>query len=54
MDKTITQMIEEVAEEICNNYCKWPEKASEEGRPDDWLTEDPESPCQNCPLNRLS
>lgn len=49
-EKPITKQLEAVAEDICNNYCKWPEK---------WDTEkegcelvDSEI-CANCPLNKL-
>lgn len=52
--KSITQQIEEICDEICDKYCKYPYEPIPEGKDEDWLTEDPESPCQNCPLNRLS
>lgn len=52
--KTVTQQIEEICDEICDKYCKYPYEPIPEGKDEDWLTEDPESPCQRCPLNRLS
>ena len=51
--KSITQQIEEVCEEICNHYCKWPYEPIPDGKDEDWLCCDPESHCQSCPLNRL-
>ena len=49
-DKTITKMLEEVSNDICNNYCKWPEQwdAEKEGQE---LCES--EICASCPLNRL-
>lgn len=54
MDKTVTQIIEEVKNEMCDNYCKWLE---------DYLSkcEDPDDAhelmliekCGTCPLERL-
>lgn len=42
--------IEEVADEICNEYCKWPELWDEEKEG----CELGESKiCEGCPLNRL-
>lgn len=51
--KSITEQIEEVCEEICNHYCKYPYEPIPEGKDEDWLCCDPDSPCQSCPLNRL-
>lgn len=50
--KSISEQIEEVKNEICDTRCKWPNQIPE-GRDEDWLLEDPDSPCMNCPLNRL-
>lgn len=47
MDRTV---IESVAEEICNRYCKYPETWNEE-KEGMYLNES--EICQNCPLNRL-
>lgn len=43
--KTISQQLESIAEEICDNYCKYPEKWNEE----DGELSDSEI-CRNCPL----
>ncbi len=51
---TVSKMLQGIADDMCDNYCKWPEKVKQEGKDEDWLCEDPESPCQKCPLNRLS
>ena len=48
--KTIAQQIQEVVDEMCNNYCKYPcaWDEDEQGVP----LEDSEV-CANCPLSRL-
>lgn len=51
--KSITQQIEDVKNEMCDKYCKYPEKPIPEGKTEDWLWCDDESPCHNCPLNKL-
>ncbi len=50
---TITQQIERIKEEICNKYCKWPEKEPPEGKTEEWLYEDEDGPCNSCPFNQL-
>ncbi len=50
--KTITDVLESVKEDMCNNYCKYSNGPIPEGKDDNWLFEDG-SPCDNCPLNRL-
>lgn len=51
--KSVTGMIEEVKEDMCNHYCKYSAAPIPEGRTEDWLLEDEDSPCNKCPLNRL-
>lgn len=46
-EKTVRQNIEEVIEEICGKYCKYPDQWDGEGEL--WDSEI----CKNCPLNRL-
>lgn len=48
--KTISQQMEEIAEAICNNYCKYPDLWDEEAEGCE-LSESEH--CENCPLNRL-
>lgn len=48
----IEAIVKEVIEEMCDNYCKYPEQLPE-GKDEDWLRNDPESPCADCPLSRL-
>lgn len=48
--KTITQQIQEISDEICNNYCKYPDTYDEEKEGCE-LSES--EICANCPLNRL-
>ena len=50
MDKTITEQIQEVVEDVCRNYCKWPE-LWDDSMEDCELSES--SICRNCPLNKL-
>lgn len=49
----ITKMLEEISEQICNDYCKYTHSPVPEGKDPDWLWNDEDSPCNNCPLNRL-
>jgi len=49
-EKTITNQIQEIAEDICNNYCKWPDLWDEEKEGMELMDSEH---CQNCPLNRL-
>ena len=49
-EKSIAKILEETAEEICNNYCKWPDAYDEEMEGCE-LSES--SICRSCPLNRL-
>ena len=47
-EKSVTDIIEEVRDEMCTHYCKWPEKwDSSQGEICD------SEMCNNCPLNRL-
>lgn len=45
--KTVTDILEEVSSEICNNYCKY---QNEMMYSDEML----ETKCSECPLNRWS
>lgn len=45
--------IKAVKSEMCDKYCKYPEKPIPEGKTEDWLWIDDDSPCINCPLNKL-
>ena len=47
---TIPQILEEVVEEMCQKYCKYPEQWDEEKEGVE-LSES--EICANCPLNRL-
>jgi hypothetical protein len=47
---SISKQLEEIANEICNNYCKYPEQWDEEKEGCE-LSESEH--CKNCPLNRL-
>ena len=51
MDKTAIDLIECVCDEMCNDYCKWP---------DEWDPDEHDGVdlcdsyvCDNCPLNKL-
>ena len=47
---SITEILEEVKNDICNKYCKWPEEWDEEKEGIELCESDI---CANCPLNRL-
>ena len=46
MEKTLTQILEEVKDEICNNYCKYKAECDE-------ALEDNDPDRIHCPLDRL-
>ena len=48
--KSIAEVIEEVKESICNDYCRYPHEWNEEERGIELCESEI---CQNCPLNRL-
>lgn len=48
--KTITQQIQDITEEICNKYCKYPDIWDEEKEGCELCDSDI---CANCPLGRL-
>lgn len=50
MDKTIVQQMQDIVEEMCDKFCKWPEKWDEEMEECE-LSES--TICKNCPLNKL-
>lgn len=52
--QSIVDVIVDVCSEMCDRYCKYPEEAKKAGRDENWLTESDDSPCNNCPLNRLA
>ena len=48
--KTLTEQIEEIKDDICNHYCKYPDIWDEEAEGCELSESDH---CRNCPLNRL-
>lgn len=50
-EKTIPQILEEVASEICDHYCKYPDIWDEEK---EGVTLIDSGICENCPLNKLT
>ena len=50
---SIAEILEDTKAEMCNKYCRYPQEPIPEGRSDNWLVEDDDSPCMNCPLNNL-
>lgn len=49
MNESITEILKEIKEAMCDNYCKYPDMKNDN---ENWLFEDG-SPCETCPLNRL-
>lgn len=49
--KKITEILSDMADDICNNYCKYPNEWDEEEH--DGLELFDSEICQNCPLTRL-
>ena len=50
-DKSVMNIIEEVVEEMCDKYCKYPEQWNPEEHGGQELFDT--DICANCPLNRL-
>ena len=55
MKKTVTDIIEEVSQDVCDNYCKWPEKygVDREDCDSERAVQMMEEICDKCPLNLL-
>lgn len=51
--KAISIQLQDIASEFCDNYCKYTAAPRPEGKSEDWLWEDEDSPCNNCPINRI-
>lgn len=52
--KIITdEAAENIKEKMCDEYCRYPIMPIPKGKTEDWLIEDPESPCNICPLSIL-
>ena len=49
--KSITEILNEISEDICNNYCKYPEQWDEEKEGCELCESDI---CMNCPLSLLT
>ena len=49
----LMDIICEVNQEICDGYCKYPNMPVPEGKDEDWLINDEDSPCISCPFNKL-
>ncbi len=49
-DMTVREQIEKIADDFCNNYCKWPDLWNEEE--EGYGLADSEH-CANCPIERL-
>ena len=50
---TVSEQFEKLKEKMCSEYCKYPTMEIPEGKDEDWLIEDDDSPCNTCPLNKL-
>lgn len=52
---TVTEIIEKVRADICDNYCKWPEKYGVTGDGSDPEREEQlmDEKCDECPLDLL-
>lgn len=48
--KKVSELLQEIADEICDKYCKYPEQWDEEKEGCELCNSDI---CKNCPLNRL-
>lgn len=48
----INHEIEQIVEEMCDKFCKYPEMNPPKGKDCDWLY-DVDGPCSKCPLSKL-
>lgn len=53
MEKTVSKILEDVIEAICNEYCKFPEEYSSKYKDEEAEEKLYSERCDNCPLNRL-
>lgn len=51
--KTVSDLIQEVADEMCFNYCKWPDIVESENADPDEAQIMLDMHCDKCPLGRL-
>ena len=49
--KTIPQLLEAIVEDMCHNYCKYPDNYDEEA---EGIELSESEICENCPLNKLT
>lgn len=49
-EKTISEQLQQIAEDFCENYCKWPNEWDEEQKGCELCESDI---CKNCPVGRL-
>lgn len=50
---SVSDIIEKTKTEMCDHYCRYPKEPIPEGKSENWLFEDDDSPCMTCPLNNL-
>lgn len=53
MKKTVIKLLEDIASEFCDKYCKYTSAPVPEGKTENWLYEDENSPCNSCPINKM-
>lgn len=49
-ERSITQQLQDIVEDACQNYCKWPDLWDEEAEGIELCESDI---CKNCPLNKM-
>lgn len=49
--KTIVQQMQDIVDEMCDKFCKWPDLWDEEAEGIELCESDI---CKNCPLNKLT
>lgn len=50
-NESIPKLLQNIAEAMCNNYCKWPDLWDEEAEGMELMDSEH---CTNCPLNKLT
>lgn len=50
-EMTVPQLLDKIAVEMCDKYCKFPDQASKESKDEDYLYR---TYCDKCPMNKLT
>ena len=52
-ETSVPEILEHIAGMMCDYYCRFPNEPIPEGKDENWLIEDEDSPCNDCPIRFL-